>query len=520
MSSSVVTETRERITKLAVEKTKIPLVPKGTALLSFKLSLGKVAFAGTDLYTNEAIMAITPRSERIVQNDYLFYSLQSLDLLGQARQAVKGKTVNKNILQRMPIIVPPVPVQERIVQILRKADEIRQKRQLCISVLTKMTTPIFERFFGGVNDGGGKWPLATVESVLAEPPANGKSPSKKGTKREAEVLTLTAVRGGRLNLEHRKRAHFDTEDLERFFVRENDTYVVRGNGNIDLLGRMGLYDGPDEEAVFPDTMIRLRFNKDLVLNEFMAYLWDTQVIRRQIVTRAKTTSGAHKISQADILTFKFPLPPMDLQKRFLLTAERYFETLEVQRSSGDAEEALVSAFMSRAFTGELSADWEGANADWIAERVKLLEYMPRLLLLTLIRERVASSEKAVLVTALMKYAFLFQMEGNGHRRLYHFVPYHYGPFAKQLYDDLHGLVQEGVVRVENDQDEEKTRITLVNKEKADEMLVNMPEDVKADVAFIVETYGALDHRNLLKTVYKKYPAYAGKSKIKKKVREQ
>ena len=120
----------------------------------------------------------------------------------------------------------------------------------------------------------------------------------------------------------------------------------------------------------------------------------------------------------------------------------------------------------------------------------------------------------------MKYAFLFQMEGSGRRRLYRFVPYHYEPFAKQVYEDLQGLVRDGVVGMEKDQDEEKTHITLVDMKKADQMLASVSEDVRADVASIVETYGALDHKNLLKVVYKKYPAYAGKSKIKKKVGEQ
>jgi hypothetical protein len=70
----------------------------------------------------------------------------------------------------------------------------------------------------------------------------------------------------------------------------------------------------------------------------------------------------------------------------------------------------------------------------------------------------------------MKYAFLFQMEGNGQRRLYRFVPYRYGPFAKQLYDDLQALAQNGVVRVENDHTEDKTGITLVDMAKANAML--------------------------------------------------
>ncbi len=183
-------------------------------------------------------------------------------------------------------------------------------------------------------------------------------------------------------------------------------------------------------------------------------------------------------------------------------------------------DGLFASMMKQAFAGQLTAEWEVANADWIVQQAILHESLPRLLLLALIRERAVGSENAakaaVLVTALMKYVFLMQMEGDGRRRPYHFVPYHYGPFAKGVYEDLDGLVQDGVVRVENDQDEQKTRITLVDTVKADEMLAKIPEDVKADVSSIVEKYGALDHGNLLKAVYKKYPAYAKRSKINKK----
>jgi hypothetical protein len=177
-------------------------------------------------------------------------------------------------------------------------------------------------------------------------------------------------------------------------------------------------------------------------------------------------------------------------------------------------EATFHALFALAFSGKLTAGWATANADWIDGQVKLRERLPRLLLLSLIPETVARGEKAVLMTALMKYAFLFQMEGDGHRHLYHYVPYHYGPFAKQLYEDFQGLVGDGVVGIENDEDEEKTRITLVDMAKADKMLNDVPEEAKADVAAIIDTYGTLDHRNLLKAVNTKYPAYTKKSKIR------
>ena len=41
-----------------IANSNVKLVKRGTVLMSFKLSLGRVAFAGRDLYTNEAIASI------------------------------------------------------------------------------------------------------------------------------------------------------------------------------------------------------------------------------------------------------------------------------------------------------------------------------------------------------------------------------------------------------------------------------------------------------------------------------
>jgi type I restriction enzyme S subunit len=125
----------------------------------------------------------------------------------------------------------------------------------------------------------------------------------------------------------------------------------------------------------------------------------------------------------------------------------------------------------------------------------------------------------------MKYVFLLQIEGSARRRFYQFVPYHYGPFAKELYTDLENLQSAGLVNVDNDSDEDKTRITITDPEKVVNALADIPEDrkedvasIREDIASILDLYGDLDHNALLKAVYEKYPAYAKKSRLKKRNR--
>jgi len=513
MSSSVVTETRERITELAVEETKIPLVAKGTVLLSFKLSLGKVALTGTDLYTNEAIMAVTPKNDRLIQNDYLFFAIRSLDIKSQSQEAVKGRTVNKEILQRMPILVPSLPVQERIVQILQKSDEIRHKRQEALTLADAVLPAAYRDLFGDPDTNPYGWPVKTLGEYLED--------SRYGTSERTSaygdgdpVLRIPNVINRTIDTTDLKFLRVGEAERKLLLLSEGDLLVVRTNGNKDYVGRCAVFDR-QEEFLFASYLIRLRLQREHLNPHYVVAFLSTTYGRREIDRNSRTSAGQYNISSTGLRAIRIPVPPMSRQLKFLDQYEQWKEAKSRLELGYREADATFHALFSVAFSGKLTGEWATANADWIAGQVKLRERLPRLLLLNLIRERVARSEKAVLMTALMKYAFLFQMEGNGHRRFYHFVPYHYGPFAKQLYEDLQGLVGEGVVRVENDDDEEKTRITLVDMAKADKMLDDVPEEARADVASIIDTYGALDHRNLLKTVYKKYPAYAKKSKIRR-----
>ena len=101
------------------------LVPKGTLLVSFKLTLGRLAFAGRDLFTNEAIAALTIFNEREISKEFLFYCLTFFDWVKAAENDVKlkGMTLNKAKLKVMPVSFPPLAEQQRIVGLLDEAFE-------------------------------------------------------------------------------------------------------------------------------------------------------------------------------------------------------------------------------------------------------------------------------------------------------------------------------------------------------------------------------------------------------------
>jgi type I restriction enzyme S subunit len=72
-----VSDSKEYISEAGAKLSKI--VKKGTLLVSFKLTLGRLAFAGRALFTNEAIAALSINNESQICGEYLYHLLSFFD---------------------------------------------------------------------------------------------------------------------------------------------------------------------------------------------------------------------------------------------------------------------------------------------------------------------------------------------------------------------------------------------------------------------------------------------------------
>lgn len=114
MTDGLITVTSETLSDKGYAICKGRLLAKGTLLYSFKLTIGKTAFAGVDLITNEAIAGLTPKHNEISMA-YLQRALEMVDTTEYIGTAAKGKTLNKRTLCVLPIPLPPFEEQRRIV---------------------------------------------------------------------------------------------------------------------------------------------------------------------------------------------------------------------------------------------------------------------------------------------------------------------------------------------------------------------------------------------------------------------
>jgi type I restriction enzyme S subunit len=98
------------------------VVSEGGLMMSFKLTVGRVARAGIDLLTNEAIVSVVGRPG-LADDRWLYHALPAIASGGVTDTAVKGATLNKFKLERLLVALPPLREQRRIAEILDTIDE-------------------------------------------------------------------------------------------------------------------------------------------------------------------------------------------------------------------------------------------------------------------------------------------------------------------------------------------------------------------------------------------------------------
>lgn len=142
MKEKIIFDTKEKITEEWIKNSNVKLLEKWTLFMSFKLSLWKLSFAWKNLYTNEAIAWLPIKNNNEIEKFFLYYFLLWNDFSKNwTDNSVKWATLNKEKLKQIPIPLPPLPTQQKIVE---KLDKIFEKIDKNIEITKKNIANIDE----------------------------------------------------------------------------------------------------------------------------------------------------------------------------------------------------------------------------------------------------------------------------------------------------------------------------------------------------------------------------------------
>ncbi|ESW95249.1 hypothetical protein X768_32820 [Mesorhizobium sp. LSJC265A00] len=118
---------------------------------------------------------------------------------------------------------------------------------------------------------------------------------------------------------------------------------------------------------------------------------------------------------------------------------------------------------------------------------------------------------------VQKAMFLLEQEALPHIKtpFYTFVPYNYGPFCPDIYQDLKNMEFKGQVISDKTANIVIYSITKSGLDKADGIAKNVDPLVNTYTGQVVDWVKSQSFSGLLQAIYKKYPDYAVNSVFNK-----
>ena len=345
LQGKYIDSSKESISDAAVSETGIKLVPKDTVIMSFKLSVGRSAITTIDLYTNEAIMAFTPRSGFDIIPDYIYYYLKGYKWQG-ANKAVKGMTLNKKSISENTFVYPDYEIQQEIVSELDLLSDVIEKRKTQIEELDKLAQSTFYDMFGDPVTNEKGWKKKKYEefgSVLGGYAFKSNDFVDDGV----PVLKIGNINTGVLKLSDVCFYPYNIK-LKNYEVKPGDlTISLTGTTGKDDYGNVCLIP-----SIYPVYYLNQRNAilkiKDGCNNFYLQYVF------KQKSFKIELTKNNHGIRQAnilnkDILGLSIPLPPLALQQEFAAKVEAIEQMKAKVRQSLKESEELFNSRMDYYF---------------------------------------------------------------------------------------------------------------------------------------------------------------------------
>jgi len=347
---NVILDSKEYISENGTELCKI--VKEGTLLASFKLTLGRLAFAGKDLYTNEAIAALTIKSEKEISNNYLYRYLSFFDWHGAVKGdiKIKGKTLNKAKLKEIDILFPPLPEQHRIVKILDKIFEEIEKAKENTEKNLQNAKDLFDSYLRSIFTNS-KWVEKTLKDISIEF-SRGKSKHRPRNDKKLYGGKYPFIQtGGIRNSDHFINKYSQTYNevgLKQSKLWPKGTICITIAANIAETGLLNF------SSCFPDSVIGLIVDPKKANEEFVEYL--LFFFKTKIKSKGKGSAQAN-INMGTFEYEKFPIPNLLTQKSIIkkldLLSEKTKRLEEIYKQKLVDLEELKKTILKQAFEGKL-----------------------------------------------------------------------------------------------------------------------------------------------------------------------
>jgi len=319
-----------------------------------RINVGSVAMCEDKDGGAVSPMYVIVRSKPGLLPHYLLHFLKSEAGLHQIRHRCEGAVrfqLKFRDLCAIPILVPPLAEQERIVKLLDEADELRKLRAQADHRTTVLIPALFHEMFGeNTNKPHDRVKLEQIAEVVSGVAKGRKFNGRQPV--EVSYLRVANVQAGHLDLSEIKTIQALPEEVKELALQRGDVLLTEG-GDFDKLGRGAMLEQDLPNCIHQNHVFRVRVEQSKLDPVYFAKFLLTGEARGYFLGCAKRTTNLASINMTQLRALPVRLPSLSLQKEFAARVSEIRAVQAEQTASRRRLDGLFQSMLHRAFNGEL-----------------------------------------------------------------------------------------------------------------------------------------------------------------------
>ena len=284
-----------------------------------------------------------------VDREFIAYLLRRKETVEYVMASVTGARMPRTdmkALMSLPVPLPPLDEQQRIVGILNQAAKIERLRARARELMGEFMSSLFVRMFGDPVENSLGWDVARLGEVIQGFEA-GKNVKAGNGAAPFRILKVSAVTGGEFDPSMSKPAPDDYVVPSNHHVRVGDLLISRANGTPAYVGATAMVEREPPRVLLPDKILRVVWRENSPVEPRFVHGLLQSSAMRDIVRQMASGISMKNISQAKLKTLPIIVPPLDQQTLYgeLVGKTRRLYFCAGVVTSGAA--TLVSSLMSR-----------------------------------------------------------------------------------------------------------------------------------------------------------------------------
>lgn len=307
------------------------------------------------VWVNNHAHVIRPARSRL-DDDWLVYYLNFSDLF----EFITGLTVpklNQGRMREIPVPLPPLEEQKRIVAVLDEAFEDLDRARANAEANLADARALFGALTAGAfNQDAAGWSEASLGELASF--RNGLNFTRTSKGQSIKIVGVGDFQSNqRVPVDALSEVMINGALADEDRLHSGDILTVRSNGNKALIGRVMMLPETDEIISFSGFTIRIRLTSAAVLPEYLLQFLRTPHVR-ETLTSGGGGSNISNLNQGQLSRLRIRFPDIDQQREILDQIAAIAEAAEelmnkFQERSRDLS-TLRQSLLQKAFSGALS----------------------------------------------------------------------------------------------------------------------------------------------------------------------